>query len=73
MLGEIFTLPLETASRNLDAARGLRAQAKARIAEWRRRARSRRELMALDGRDLRDILLTRCDVLRESDKPFWKK
>jgi uncharacterized protein YjiS (DUF1127 family) len=73
MLGEIFTLRLETASRNVDAASGLRAQAKACIAEWRRRARSRRELMALDGRDLRDILLTRCDVLREADKPFWEK
>jgi uncharacterized protein YjiS (DUF1127 family) len=29
--------------------------------------------MALDGRELRDVLLTRCDVLREADKPFWKK
>jgi len=71
MLEEIFTL--RTASRNVDAAHGLRAQAKAYIAEWRRRARSRRELMALDGRELHDILLTRCDALREGDKPFWKK
>jgi uncharacterized protein YjiS (DUF1127 family) len=41
------------------------------IREWRRRARSRRDLMALDPRDLRDLRLTRLDVLREARKSFW--
>jgi uncharacterized protein YjiS (DUF1127 family) len=43
------------------------------IREWRRRARSRRDLMALDPRDLRDLRLTRMDVLREARKSFWKE
>jgi uncharacterized protein YjiS (DUF1127 family) len=73
MLAEIFMLRLETVSRNLDAALGLQAQTKASIAEWRRRARSRRELMALGGRELWDIHLTRCDALSEASKPFWKE
>jgi uncharacterized protein YjiS (DUF1127 family) len=40
--------------------------------EWRRRARSRAELAALDDRTLRDIGLTRVDLWREIDKPFWR-
>lgn len=43
------------------------------IREWRRRARSRRDLMALDARDLRDPRLTRADVMRETGKSFWKE
>jgi uncharacterized protein YjiS (DUF1127 family) len=73
MLAEIFMLRLETPSQNLDAALGLQARAKACIAKWRQRARSRRELMALDGRELRDIHLTRCDAMSEAGKPFWKE
>jgi uncharacterized protein YjiS (DUF1127 family) len=43
------------------------------VREWRRRARSREDLMALDPRDLRDLRLTRLDVLREARKSFWKE
>jgi uncharacterized protein YjiS (DUF1127 family) len=43
------------------------------IREWRRRARSRQDLMALGPRDLRDLRLTRVDVLREARKSFWKE
>lgn len=43
------------------------------IAEWRRRARSRSELMARDDRALWDIRLSRCDAMKEAGKPFWKK
>lgn len=43
------------------------------VAEWRHRARSRRDLMALDERDLWDMHLTRCDALYESSKSFWKE
>jgi uncharacterized protein YjiS (DUF1127 family) len=57
----------------MEAALRLQAQAKACIAEWRRRARSRRELLALDGRQLWDIHLTRCDAQSEAGKPFWKE
>jgi len=44
----------------------------AMIREWRRRARSRRELLALDDRMLKDIGITRIDAQREAAKPFWR-
>jgi uncharacterized protein YjiS (DUF1127 family) len=42
------------------------------IAEWRRRARSRRELAALCDRCLRDMRITRYDADLEVRKPFWR-
>lgn len=42
------------------------------VREWRRRSHSRRELLKLGERDLRDVRLTRCDVMSEASKPFWK-
>lgn len=42
-----------------------------RIGEWQRRARSRQELQGLSDATLRDIGITRCDVQREANKPFW--
>ena len=39
---------------------------------WHQRARQRRELQCLSDRMLRDIGLTRADVLAESSKPFWR-
>jgi uncharacterized protein YjiS (DUF1127 family) len=47
-------------------------QLKTRIAEWRRRARERRELSELDERDRHDLRISRCDVQREAQKPFWR-
>jgi len=41
------------------------------FAEWRRRSRSRDELMGLSERYLNDIGLTRCDAQHEAAKPFW--
>jgi uncharacterized protein YjiS (DUF1127 family) len=41
------------------------------LAEWRRRARSRSELMNLSDADLRDIGLSRCSTDIEASKPFW--
>ena len=38
---------------------------------WQGRARQRRELQQLDDRMLKDIGLTRADVEREVNKPFW--
>ncbi|HXW49447.1 MAG TPA: DUF1127 domain-containing protein [Xanthobacteraceae bacterium] len=46
-------------------------QLKFRVAEWQRRARSRRELDGLSDATLRDIGVTRCDAHREMNKPFW--
>jgi uncharacterized protein YjiS (DUF1127 family) len=41
------------------------------LAEWRRRAHSRSELMNLSDADLRDIGLSRCSTEIEASKPFW--
>jgi uncharacterized protein YjiS (DUF1127 family) len=38
---------------------------------WHERARERRHLQSLSDHMLRDIGLTRADVLAEADKPFW--
>lgn len=43
------------------------------VREWQRRARSRRDLMALGERDLWDIRVTRADAEREANKPFWRE
>ena len=47
------------------------SQVRQGLAEWRRRAHSRRELMNLSDADLRDIGLTRCSAQFEASKPFW--
>jgi uncharacterized protein YjiS (DUF1127 family) len=39
---------------------------------WQERARQRRRLLTLNDYMLRDIGLTRADVLAESSKPFWR-
>ena len=40
--------------------------------DWRRRIRSRAELLRFSDRQLRDIGVTRADVAREHAKPFWR-
>ena len=42
------------------------------IVAWQRRSRDRALLKELDAYELRDIGLTRADVLVEVDKPFWR-
>ena len=39
---------------------------------WQARAREREHLRMMDGRQLRDLGLTRIDVVSETDKPFWR-
>ena len=41
--------------------------------EWRQRACSRRQLMALDDRELWDIGWTRTEADQEANKPFWQE
>jgi len=53
-------------------APGLLARAIEKVRVWRARRRGRRELAHLDDRALRDIAITRLDVLRESRKSFWQ-
>ncbi|QHC93197.1 MULTISPECIES: DUF1127 domain-containing protein [unclassified Pseudomonas] len=40
--------------------------------EFLERARTRRLLSQLDGRDLADLGLSHADRLHELDKPFWR-
>jgi len=44
-----------------------------RIVTWMERSRQRQALLALDDWVLRDIGLSRADVMREGDKPFWQE
>jgi uncharacterized protein YjiS (DUF1127 family) len=53
-------------------AAGLLARAIETVRVWRARRRGRRELGHLDDRALRDIAITRLDVIRESRKSFWQ-
>jgi uncharacterized protein YjiS (DUF1127 family) len=39
---------------------------------WHERAQQRRHLQSLNEHMLRDIGLTRADVLAETSKPFWR-
>jgi uncharacterized protein YjiS (DUF1127 family) len=43
------------------------------VLTWRRRARERRHLEMLSDHMLRDIGLTRADVLAEATKRFWQR
>jgi uncharacterized protein YjiS (DUF1127 family) len=43
-----------------------------RLVLWRERELERSQLAALTARELRDIGLSRIDVLAEVNKPFWR-
>jgi uncharacterized protein YjiS (DUF1127 family) len=43
------------------------------VSEWRRRARSRRDLATMCDRSLRDLGITRYDACFEARKPFWRE
>jgi uncharacterized protein YjiS (DUF1127 family) len=45
----------------------------AAILEWRRRRRSRLELMARSDRELWDLGITRDSAAMEAAKPFWRE
>ena len=48
-------------------------RAKQRILTWHERARQRRQLECLSDHMLRDIGLTRADVLAEATKRVWQR
>ncbi len=48
------------------------AQFRAAFALWRRRARERSELAAMNAHDLRDIGISRAEAEFEIRKPFWR-
>lgn len=39
---------------------------------WRQRGRDRQELARMTEREILDMGVTRLDVLREVQKPFWR-
>ena len=55
---------------------GVRVQSAARgldqLLEWQDRARQRHQLASLESHILKDLGLSRADVVRETDKPFWR-
>ena len=55
------------------AGRRCWAYSRTLFAEWRRRARTRNELVMLNDRQLSDIRLSRSDALNEASKPFWRE
>jgi uncharacterized protein YjiS (DUF1127 family) len=52
-------------------ARGV-CRAAERLLTWHERARQRHQLQRLSDHMLRDIGLSRADILAESTKPFWR-
>lgn len=50
----------------------LAAYAVIKLIVWQERARERNRLAAMDDFMLRDIGLSRSDVARETNKPFWQ-
>ncbi len=44
-----------------------------RLKLWCQRYRTRRQLLALEERILKDIGVTRAAALQEGSKPFWQK
>jgi uncharacterized protein YjiS (DUF1127 family) len=48
------------------------ARAWATVRGWAARARGRNELAEIDEHLLKDIGMTRSDVLMETRKPFWR-
>ena len=51
---------------------GLLGRAVALLALWVRRGRERRQLLAMNERERRDIGVTDLDVHLEVNKPFWR-
>ena len=57
----VFAVLAQSAGRGFD-----------QLLEWQDRASQRRHLALLEGYILKDLGLSRADVARETDKPFWR-
>ena len=51
---------------------GVLAQLGETLHLWRQRYRMRQELTQWTERDLHDVGLSRSDLVRETEKPFWR-
>jgi uncharacterized protein YjiS (DUF1127 family) len=51
---------------------GFWAQVEETIHVWRERQRQRRELAQWSARDLQDVGISWSDIVRETEKPFWR-
>ena len=60
----------ETMINNHDV--GLLGHLSETIHMWRDRQRQRRELAQWTDRDLHDVGLSWSDIVRETEKPFWR-
>lgn len=54
------------------APSSLLSRAALALLTWQHRASERRQLARLNSRDLKDVGLTRTDIVAEVDKPFWR-
>lgn len=62
----------EASARLRWAIRRIVRVAMARFRHYHEVQRERAQLLAMSERERRDIGITRCDALREADKPFWR-
>lgn len=67
-----FFAPLPRFERLWSTAKGGVASLVQRLVAWHDRARQRRALLQLSDQMLRDIGISRADVLCEAAKPFWR-
>ena len=66
-------VPQRVRRRAMPALREAVSRIFAALQEWRRRRCDRAELARFDERMLSDIGITRADLWREINKPFWRK
>jgi uncharacterized protein YjiS (DUF1127 family) len=65
--------PSDPGGRAFASSRSRAASLLRYVLTWSERIRQRQALQALDEWVLKDIGLSRADVMREYDKPFWRE
>jgi uncharacterized protein YjiS (DUF1127 family) len=73
MTARLLALPARPAVQKRERPASYWRRAVPLLRIWRRRFREREALAMMNDRLLRDIGLTRCDALREANKPFWRE
>ena len=64
--------PLRARADAFATLRGAIRGALSTMRTWRQRAHTRRRLLTLNDHLLADIGVSRADVIREANKPFWQ-